>query len=329
MKGDVLMNYCIAQTSVGRRCVLYDQIRAVDHEFANLNLAVLGVGGQGCSINSAIPTPAHPPMKAACILFLLLHATLTSVLAEAPSGKMQRITSPDQVPEGLQKSDWQSIREAHRAWEHSFKQERDGWQARNPGQQWTTRFDGLGFMAKPNGAEWQWGLELRSYGFGAKQKKVRGKPLAVTSEVSRLSYQWDNNVREWFMNDQRGLEHGFTMERRPGGAALGAALDLVLGTRGTLKACVTADAQTVHFCDALGAPVVIYSGLKVWDARGQVLSSCFVAGPDGGLILRMEESGARYPITIDPIAQQAYLKPADKGRGGRGQQHTGDQQHTQ
>ena len=44
-----------------------------------------------------------PPLKPTCILFLLLHTTLAAVLAEAPSGKMQQIASPDQVPEGLQK----------------------------------------------------------------------------------------------------------------------------------------------------------------------------------------------------------------------------------
>ena len=34
--------------------------------------------------------------------------------------------------------------------------------------------------------------------------------------------------------------------------------------------------------------------------------------PDG-LRLEVEERSARYPITIDPIAQQAYLKPAAVG----------------
>ena len=57
----------------------------------------------------------------------------------------------------------------------------------------------------------------------------------------------------------------------PALAAADASLDVVLGTRGTLKPSVAADAQTVHFRDALGAPIVTYAGLKVWDADGQVL----------------------------------------------------------
>ena len=34
---------------------------------------------------------------------------------------------------------------------------------------------------------------------------------------------------------------------------------------------------------------------------------------EGGLRLFVEEEGARYPVTIDPIAQQAYLKASNPG----------------
>ncbi len=231
-------------------------------------------------------------------------------LSAAPSSKPQQITSPDQVPQGLEKSDWASIRAAHTAWEHSFMPlEGGGFQARNKAQQWTTKFDGRGFVAKPKDAEWQWGLELKSYGFGAQQTIVQGQP-EVKADGQCLSYQWDADMKEWFVNDQRGLEHGFTVDQRPMGAGGGVALDVVLGTRGTLKVSVAADAQTVYFRDQAGAPVVNYSGLKVWDADGKVLPSRFLAGPQGSIVLRVEESGARYPLTIDPIAQQAYVKPS-------------------
>jgi hypothetical protein len=254
-------------------------------------------------------------MKTSLLLALSL-LTWASLLHGAGPGKSQSLTSPDQVPEGLQKSDWASIRAAHTAWEHSFMPlEGGGFQARNAGQQWTTQFDGRGFLAKPKAAEWQWGLELRSYGFGQKQREVKGRPT-LKADGQRLSYQWDADVQEWFVNDKRGLEHGFTLARRPEGAM--GALDVVLGTRGTLKPSVAADAQTVHFRDALGAPIVTYAGLKVWDADGQVLPSRFLAGPEGGIILRVQESTARYPLTIDPIAQQAYIKPSAESLGHAG-----------
>ena len=63
-------------------------------------------------------------------------------MAAAPS-RPQQVTSPDEVPEGLAKSDWASIRAADEAGRHAFQPTPTGWQARNPGQQWTTLGDDL------------------------------------------------------------------------------------------------------------------------------------------------------------------------------------------
>ena len=94
-------------------------------------------------------------------------------LPAATPGQTQNLTAPDQVPEGLAKSDWSSIRAAYEAGRHAFQPTATGWQARNPGQQWTTKFDGRGFLAEPRDGGWQWGLELKSYGFGENQRHRR------------------------------------------------------------------------------------------------------------------------------------------------------------
>jgi hypothetical protein len=74
---------------------------------------------------------------------------------------------------------------------------------------------------------------------------------------------------------------------------------------------VAADAQGVSFQNASGATVLNYAGLKVWDADGKTLASRFESAGEGRVRLRVEESTARYPITIDPVAQQAYLKASN------------------
>ena len=135
----------------------------------------------------------------------------------AAAGQTQQLTSPDQVPQGLAKSDWASIRAAYEAGRHAFQPVagQDGvWQARNPGQQWLTRFDGRGFLAEPKGGGWRWGLALKSYGFPSAERVINGAP-AVKAEGQRLTYGWDAAVSEWFVNDPRGLEHGFTVQERP------------------------------------------------------------------------------------------------------------------
>ena len=62
-------------------------------------------------------------------LAALLVAALPARAATGP-GKPQALTSPDQVPEGLAKSDWSSIRAAYEAGRHAFQPTATGWQAR-------------------------------------------------------------------------------------------------------------------------------------------------------------------------------------------------------
>ena len=224
------------------------------------------------------------------------------------------VREPLSVPEGLAKSDWSGIRAAYEAGRHAFQPVEGGWQARNPGQQWITNFDGRGFIAEPRDGGWQWGLELQNYGFGEKKHLIGGTP-AVKADGQRLSYQWDDTVQEWFVNDQRGLEHGFTITKRPDqpGPHDESALGLTIATRGTLHPCISSDSQMIGFQNSAGTTVLNYTGLKVWDAGGKVLPAHFEAAGKTGLRLLVNERGARYPLTIDPIAQQAYLKPAAVG----------------
>ena len=111
----------------------------------------------------------HRPFPSALfhVLFAILAVSSSARTADnpTPQGKTQHLTAPDQVPEGLAKSDWGSIRAAYEAGRHAFEPIEGGWQARNPGQQWTTKFDRRGFVTEPKGGGWQWGLELKGYGF--------------------------------------------------------------------------------------------------------------------------------------------------------------------
>jgi hypothetical protein len=248
--------------------------------------------------------------------FLTLAIALLSwgpLLHSATPGKPQQLTSPDQVPEGLAKSDWSSIRAAYEAGRHAFMPIDGGWQARNPGQQWTTKFGHRGFLAKPREGDWTWGLELTAYGFPGAERAISGVP-AVKAAGQRLTYDWDATVQEWFVNDQRGLEHGFTLAQRPSlQVSTSPSLSFTLAVRGTLTPHLTTDALGIEFRDASGATVLNYTGLKVWDADGKVLPSRFESAGEKAVRLLVDERGACYPLTIDPIAQQAYLKPAAVG----------------
>ena len=62
--------------------------------------------------------------------------------------------------------------------------------------------------------------------------------------------------------------------------------------------------------------MLTYSGLTVFDADGARLTARFELVAEG-LLLTVDERGARYPLTIDPLAQQAYLKASNTGSGDR------------
>jgi hypothetical protein len=156
------------------------------------------------------------------------------------------------VPEGLSAADWSSIRAVYEANRHAAFPVEDGYVARNLDQQWRTRFDGRGFVTTPDGGGWSWGLELVRYGRAGEEctsagpsrarqqagsmgtptnpsrdqeepapsrsrpgQTMLGLPTSVEAEGGRVSYRWDETLIEWYVNDPRGLEHGYTVHRRP------------------------------------------------------------------------------------------------------------------
>jgi hypothetical protein len=309
-------------------------------------------------------TTLHFVLGAAiCSQFTVINSTLA---APAPSGRTQWINTPDSVPDGLSAPDWSSIRKQFYQHRHAAVPMAGGHQARNPGQRWQTRFDGRGFITKPDAAGWQWGLELKSYGFAGQERTVTGQPR-VSAAGQRVTYDWGETLQEWFVNDTRGLEHGFTMHERPAtepkrstfniqqptskeaGAALGVEcsifdvgcfsnsnpLTFTLAVRGGLRPEVQADGRNVRFVDDSGAMGLTYAGLTVFDADGRKLPAHFkpvdrsrrsneadsdaqkigpvrlVTSATDQLRLVIDERSARYPLTIDPIAQQAYFKASN------------------
>jgi hypothetical protein len=181
----------------------------------------------GLGYSAISPLPANPDP-----------ATTTAVTAiESSAG--------ESVPEGLTPTEWAGIREAHEAWKHRFAEDDDGtFSASNPGQQWRTIFDGRGFSAEPRHHAWRWGLELTGYGIGESRHPVNGKAKKTEATGTRLSYQWDEILEEWFRNDRRGLEQGWTLGERPAGAD-DQTLRLDLAVRGDLRPVIDPEASGV------------------------------------------------------------------------------------
>ncbi|MFN7934472.1 MAG: FG-GAP repeat protein [Bryobacteraceae bacterium] len=226
-----------------------------------------------------------------------------------PSGLMQW---EPKVPGGIGVAERGMIQGKHERYSYTPVASKGGYRASNFGQRWTTAFDGSGFAVEPLDRSWRWGLRLHRYGLRGDEQPCEH---AVRLEPRRngLVYTWDNNLEEWFLNEAGGLEHGFTVHRRPSGG--GEWLQLRMVVQGDLRGVVQEGRRAIAFVNDAGQSVVHYGGLRAWDASGRQLRAEFQGEGDYGLLIEVDVRGAQYPLTIDPWAQQAYLKASNTGAG--------------
>ena len=240
---------------------------------------------------------------------LCLAPLLTLLLAPLCAAQGEPQAALEAAPQALGHGDWAQIRAAYEHGRHGIVAAGSGFVCRNPGQAWAVRFDGRGFAVEPDGGGWTWGLELAGYGWGHQPLDL-GAPAAAEAAGSGLEYRWDERLTEWFKNDGRGLEHGFTLASRPQGAAPGLTLDLAV--RGGLEPRLQPDGRGLGFGRPGEGELLRYDGLLAFDATGRDLPARFeLCGDD--LRLCVDDQGALYPLTIDPVAQQAYLKASNPG----------------
>lgn len=210
-------------------------------------------------------------------------------------------------------TDLTSLRAAHDAARRTVRESEGGHRAFHPGQRWVTDFDGRGFAITPEHGDWSWGLELSSFGFLGAEQAMEALAPRVRAEGSRVAYAWSASLDEWFENEARGLEHGFTVHARPAGNEVpDRPLSFVLAVRGDLRAKTVAGGRGLEWIDEGGATRLTYDGLHVYDADGRELPARFESA-GARVRLLVQERGARYPLTVDPIVQQAYLKASNTG----------------
>lgn len=212
-------------------------------------------------------------------------------------------------PEGLPASTWRRmiahIREdAYRVWQ--AKDEDAIYVARNPRHHLRARFAPGGVLVEPvdRDSSWSWGLTLESWGRGDRLRLAGA--VSPVAEGSRVEYR-RGDLTEWYVNDAKGIEQGFTIARRPEGEGL---LRVRLTTTGTLVPETEGDGLVLR--DAGDRKRLGYRGLLAWDASGRDLAA-HMSARDGMLTLEVDDAGAVYPVTIDPTIanEDAKLRATD------------------
>ncbi len=209
------------------------------------------------------------------------------------------------VPAGVSVSDWSAMRAAIVDDFHAVTSDASGMRARHVAARYTTHFDGRGFEVASDAGH-VFGLELLRFGAGAADVHADA-PFDIRTDGTRLEYVRAGLV-EWFDNGRGGLEHGFTLDTRPAGAA--DTLAFVFDVRGALVPQVHANGRDVALVDDAGAVQLSYDGLVVFDRDGDRFPAHFDVAA-GDLVLTVHDEGADYPLTIDPTVQSAYVKASN------------------
>ncbi len=189
-------------------------------------------------------------------------------------------------------------------YEIGWQPEPAAWHAPNRAQGFRTYFTPSGIRVIPRSAQpsWEWQLALVRWGRPAALAAV--EPAALQVDGQRIEYD-RGGIVEWYVNDRRGLEQGFTLAAPPEGTGL-VEIELALG--GTLSPVVSEDGQAIDFQAPNGTRVLHYAALVVRDALGQELVAWmegFNRDGERGIRIAFEDGAAIYPVTVDPLATSA------------------------
>jgi FG-GAP repeat/Prealbumin-like fold domain len=170
--------------------------------------------------------------------------------------------------------------------------------ARNTGQRLTARFGEHGVHVRAGSDTLA--LRLRAAGYGQALAPVAA--AVPTEQANRVSYP-RGLLTEWYANGPLGLEQGFTVKAPPAGTRTGPlTLALSLSLSGSLRPALEPGAKSLRFADSS----LRYTGLTAFDARGTKLPARLELQGQT-LLIKVDDAGARYPLTIDPFVQLAKL----------------------
>lgn len=147
---------------------------------------------------------------------------------------------------------------------------------------------------------WRITISLTAWGRAGGLSAVPEASLgAAKSEdtANRIDYVRDSIV-EWYRNDESGIEQGFTLFSPPVEGEGPLRLELIFG--GSLNPQMNSSGDGIEFINDEGQAELRYGGLTAIDAEGNSLPAWMIL--DGtSLSLIVDDSGAVYPLAIDPI----------------------------
>ncbi|HQR35805.1 MAG TPA: hypothetical protein PLK30_23985, partial [Blastocatellia bacterium] len=143
-------------------------------------------------------------------------------------------------------------------------------------------------------------LRLNKLGYGDDLRTVA--PGKVSGDKQTITIEREG-VSEWFANGAEGVEHGFTLDKRPQSALRNSQsaipLRLTLQVSEGWQASASNDGQQVTLRNG-SAQAVDYGKLVARDARGLNLPAKLTVD-NSQVVIEVADHDAEYPLTIDPL----------------------------
>ncbi len=214
--------------------------------------------------------------------------------------------------EGAQQDWLAGVQATIAASEYAARSAEQGLSATNRAQGFRARFDVGGVRVEPRGGPAGplsaqppgWALELRTRAWGRPEAMLSVEQVEPSLGRCREDGATDargeclrrvelerEGLLEWWVNDPRGLEQGWTVEAPPPGEG---PLVVEVGVEGMP---VTLDGDAARLGGHLR-----YGHVAAWDARGRALPAR-LEQVDHGLAVMVDDAGARWPVTVDPLLE--------------------------
>ncbi|MCP4128112.1 MAG: hypothetical protein GY753_13750, partial [Gammaproteobacteria bacterium] len=118
-----------------------------------------------------------------------------------------------------------------------------------------------------------------------------------------------SSLTEWYLNDEKGLEQGFTLLSPPDPlspfTSESSSLALEMTVSGTLTPHLKNSGKGLEFTTSGGVTVISFGSLHAYDAEGRDLPARFDL-KDSLLSILVDADGALWPVTVDPVATSEW-----------------------
>ncbi len=181
----------------------------------------------------------------------------------------------------------------------------DGYSAQNAANHLVSHYAAKGVEVRSQNANL--GFEFQGWGYAEHPANKNKSAVAPRVNANRVEYR-RGALTEWYVNGPLGIEQGFTISQPPLTLpdSQHDALDIVLRLRGNLSASIESGRHALTLWDQRGVEILRYGPLQVYDASGRELES-WMEVQDGSVRLRVNTTGARYPVIVDPWVQAVQL----------------------